>query len=58
MTNPREAWTAQNWQALITNTPDPEERKRIVNELVPPEWRERVIRHSRTVQGLKKKKGR
>jgi hypothetical protein len=55
MTNPREAWTAPNWQALITNTTDPEERKRIVNEMVPPEYRERVIRHSRTVQMMKKK---
>jgi hypothetical protein len=52
MNNHREAWTAPNWQALLTNTPDPGERKRIVNELVPPEYRERVIRHSRTVQAL------
>ena len=50
-------WTCPMWQALITNTQSFEDRKKIIEEKVPAEFKDRVINHSKTFQAIKRKIG-
>jgi len=47
-------WTAPQWQAHISRLEPFEERKRVLEEEVPPEYQDRVRRHLQTVKAIEK----
>ena len=48
-------WSAPMWQAFIEVQVPYEKRRWIVENMVPREWRDRVVNHLKTVVGLRKR---
>jgi len=48
-------WSAPIWQAFVEVQAPFEKRRWIVENMLPPEWRDRVVDHLKTVVGLRKR---